>query len=214
MRVTSASAAETKSDQTSRAAPGRPTYFPVMSPPLPSLSLQFMQNQLLHSPVRDLANIELVRIAAIDLVNRAEFFQQLPRFAEFTQDAAVQLHLVDLAVVHIGRAVGIGTEEILMRSRRDADSPWRADIDVLRLEFAVIVEHLNAPVAAIAHVDIAWRICRDGVRGIELAGRRASRSPRLDEDAVAVELGHTRIAVAVGNENVPGRVPGDVRRPV
>src|SRR5204863_144842 len=47
----------------------------------------------------------------------------------------------------------------------------------------------------------------------ELALFGAARSPRLHEHALAVELGHARVAVAVRDEDVPRRVPPDVGRP-
>src|SRR5580698_6884636 len=57
-----------------------------------------MQGYLLHSPVADLAHVKLVVAAAVDGVDRAELLRQFARPAEFADDAAVQLQLVDLAV--------------------------------------------------------------------------------------------------------------------
>ena len=57
-----------------------------------------------------------------------------------------------------------------MRARRDADRPRVADVVVDRLEVQVVVEHLDARVAAVADVDVALRVDRDRVRRVQLAG--------------------------------------------
>src|ERR1700730_10854119 len=133
-----------------------------------------VQGEFLHSPVGDLSYVELVGVAAIDLVHRAELLQQLAGPAELAEDLSVQLHLVDFTVFHVGGAVGVGTEEILMRPWGDANRPRGAHVEVLRFELSVVIEYLNAAIAAIAYVNVALRVGGDGVRGIELARRRAS----------------------------------------
>src|SRR5437660_3976239 len=64
-----------------------------------------MQSKLLDSPVGDLAHVQDVRIAAVDLMDRAKLLEQLPGFAELAEDLTVELHLVDLAVMHVAGAV-------------------------------------------------------------------------------------------------------------
>ena len=59
-----------------------------------------------------------------------------------------------------------------MRSGGDADGPRSADVVVDGFEFEVVVEDLNAAVAAVAHIDIALGIHGQGVGKVELAGRR------------------------------------------
>src|SRR5438093_8672323 len=113
-------------------------------------SARRMKDEFLHPPVGDLAYVQLVRISAIDLVHRAELFEQFARSPEFAKDLSVQLHFVNLAVIHVSGAVGIGAIEVLMGSRRDADGPRGADIGVLRLEVSVVIEDLQPPVPAIS----------------------------------------------------------------
>src|SRR5262245_39595309 len=91
------------------------------------------QHQLLRAPVRQLADDNAVRIAAIDLVHRAELLQLLAGLAEAADDLPVELHLVDLAVVEVVRVVRVRGEQVLMRAWRDAHRPRRADVQVLRL---------------------------------------------------------------------------------
>src|SRR5215831_1672240 len=55
------------------------------------------KQNLLHSPGRDFRDEQLVRVAAIDLMNGAEFLQRFARLPELADDRAVELHLVDLA---------------------------------------------------------------------------------------------------------------------
>src|SRR3989442_545506 len=56
-----------------------------------------MQDDLLHAPRRDFGDEELVRVPAVDLVDRAELLELFARFAELADDRPVQLHLVDFA---------------------------------------------------------------------------------------------------------------------
>ena len=85
------------------------------------------------------------------------------------------------------------------------------------LEVAVGVKHLNAPVAAISHVDVVGAIDPDVVRVAEVAGvligvfsALARRAPALEPVSVLVELGDLRIEVAVADVDVIVPVPGDV----
>src|SRR5438552_5420273 len=97
---------------------------------------------------------------------------------------------------------------------RYADCPGSPYIQVLSLEFSAIVEDLNPPVPAVAYVHVPRCVSSDRVRGVELAGRRPSRTPGLNEHAVLVELRDPGVAVAIGDENVSGGVPGHVGRPI
>src|SRR4051812_2029958 len=56
-----------------------------------------IEKNLLRAPSRDLGHEQLIGIAAVDLVNRAELAETLASFAELAEDLAVELHLVDLA---------------------------------------------------------------------------------------------------------------------
>ena len=101
-----------------------------------------------------------------------------------------------------------------MRAARNAERRRHADVLDRRLERAVVVEDLNALVALIGDVDVALRVGSDRMRRVEFALAGPARSPRLDEAAVLVELRDACVgAVAVGDEDVSGGVPGDVARP-
>src|SRR5579871_576621 len=101
-----------------------------------------------------------------------------------------------------------------MWTGRDADRPRRADIQVCLLELSAVVEDLNAPVAAIAHVHVTLCIGGESMRRIELPRLGASRPPGFDEHAVFIELRDPRVTVAVRNENVPGGIPSHVGRAI
>src|SRR5215813_1327772 len=79
-------------------------------------------------------------------------------------------------------------------------------------ERAVGIEDLDAAVAAVGDVDVAARIGRDTVRRVELALLRPLLAPRLHPVAVLRKLCDAGIDVAVADEDVALRVPGDVRR--
>src|ERR1700681_217912 len=127
-----------------------------------------MKNDLLRTPGGNLGRIDLVRVPAVELVDRAELLRRVAGLAELPEDRAVELHLVDLAggVPRRRRAaVGprIGDEQVLMRPARDADRPRVADVVVDGLQVEVVVEDLNARVAAISDVHIALSVDRDRV---------------------------------------------------
>src|SRR5712692_4610848 len=178
------------------------------------LRLLRVQDEFLHTPVGDLAHVNFVRVAAIDLVDRSEFLVQLARMAELAQDFSIELHFVDFAVVHVGGAVRVGAIEVLVRARGYADGPWRADIEVHRLKFTVVIEDLNPAVFPVADVYVPLGVRGDRVHGMKLAGLRPSGAPGLDEFSVLVELRDARIVVAIGDEDVSIRIPRDVGGPV
>src|SRR5271154_1860384 len=101
-----------------------------------------------------------------------------------------------------------------MRSRRDADRRGSPDIQELRLEGSVPVEHLYSSVPGVGDEHITLRIDRDAVRDVELARPAPSGAPGLDELAVLVELGDPGVAEAIRHVNVTSRVPGDVGGPL
>src|SRR6185295_14745890 len=65
-----------------------------------------------------------------------------------------------------------------------------------------------------ADVDVAVPVALDGMQDVELARVGAARAPGFHPAAVLVDLHDARIAVAVGDVRVAGRVPRDVGRPV
>src|SRR5262245_13250564 len=129
-----------------------------------------MERELLHAPAAKLSHPQLVVDAAVDRVGDVELLRQLPRPSESAHQLPVQIELVDLSVhVEVEQRVRIGAVEELPRPASDAERRWRPDVQKLRLEVAVAVEHLNAPVALIGDVDVSLRVDRDPVRRVELA---------------------------------------------
>ena len=83
------------------------------------------------------------------------------------------------------------------------------------LEGAVGVEHLDALVAGVGHVDVALGVDGERLDAVELTRLGAGGAPVLDEAAVLVELGDAVVgADAVGDVDVAGRVPRHVGRTV
>jgi hypothetical protein len=111
-------------------------------------------------------------------VHGAELAELLAGLPESADDRAVELHLVDLAGdVAVLRQPVVGNrvrdEQVLMRSRRDADRPRVADGVVDGLQVEVVVEYLHAGVAAVGDVDVALCVGRDRVWGIQLTALAA-----------------------------------------
>ena len=147
--------------------------------------------------------------------------RRLAAAAELADDGAVQLHLVDLAG-ELGRrrrgAVGprVRDVEVLLarvlrpRPTRDAHRPRVADVGVVGLPVQVVVQHLHALVAPVAHVDVALEVGGDRVRRVELQVAVAARADGLHEPAVLVVLHDARVEVAVRHEDVALLVEGHV----
>src|SRR5438445_6375066 len=84
-----------------------------------------LQDVFLHAPRFDLAEDDLVRIAAVQHVNDLDSGRILSRLAELAEHASIQLGLVNLAGVDprprwLPVLVRIREEHVLMRPRRDA----------------------------------------------------------------------------------------------
>src|SRR5262245_61326779 len=100
-----------------------------------------------------------------------------------------------------------------MRPRRDADRPRIADVVVDRFHVQIVVEHLDASVAAVADIDVAVGIHRHRVRQVQLAASAAARPSLLDESSVLVELHDARVAISIGHEDIPRRIKAHVSGP-
>src|SRR4249920_928210 len=173
------------------------------------------QGDSLHAPVRHLTDEQLVLVAAIDRVGQAELFRQLAGRAELAHDLSIELDLVDGGVFHAVGIARVRDVEILRRPCRHAHRERRADVAELRLEVPVGVEHLDAFVADVSHVDVALRVDSQALHPGELAVPRPGRSPLLDEVAALVELGDAvRVADAVRDVDVAGPIPRDIGRAV
>src|ERR1043166_9015358 len=97
-----------------------------------------------------------------------------------------------------------------MRTGRDADRPWTADLVVGCFVVEIVVPYFDARIAAIADVHVTLRVGRQRVRQPQLTVPVARRAGRLDEPYVLVELDDAVVAVAVGHEDIAVFVPGDV----
>src|SRR5467141_1574267 len=97
-----------------------------------------------------------------------------------------------------------------MLARCNADSPGSADVDIHGLEGSVVIEHLDSLVGSIADVHVALMIHLNRVNVFKLSRPVASRSKGLHKISVFVEFHHSLIVVSVGDENISGRVPGNV----
>src|SRR5690242_14376457 len=140
---------------------------------------------------------------AVDFMYGHEFLQLLSAAPEFSQNSAVQLHLVDLAVLaHIRGAGGIGAVQVLVLPGRDAHRPGSAHVDEYGLEVSIVIEYLQALVGAIADVYVALMIHLDGVHILELSGAVPSRSESLHKVSELVEFHHSLVIVSIGHENV------------
>src|ERR1700736_2980739 len=81
--------------------------------------------------------------------------RQLASLAEYSQHAAIQIHLVD--------APDTPDKDHLMGAWRDAQRPRRPDVVPLLQKLSVRVEHLNATGAAIGNVQISFGVDDDRV---------------------------------------------------
>src|SRR5262245_42023225 len=136
--------------------------------------------------------------------------------AKPAEQFARRIHLEDLAVVvDVLRRIRVGDVHHLPRSLGDADGARRADVEELRLEIAIGVEHLDAPVARVGNVDEALRVDRDAAWLAELTVRGPGLAPRSDELPVLVELRHAVVvAEPVGDVDIAGGIPRDIGRTV
>ena len=157
-----------------------------------------MQEQLLSAPVEQLADPQHVLRRTGQRVNPTKLFELFAALAKHAEQLPVETELIDAAWP------GVGAVEHLVRSRRNADCPWRArregtgldlrlswDVadswlgvgwhrhvnDDLAQKIAVVVENLDAVIAAIGNLHVALGVGRDRVRGCELAGAVAAVAP-------------------------------------
>src|SRR5258706_9981567 len=113
-----------------------------------------------------------------------------------------------------GVRLGIGHVHVVVPVDVDAARP--AELFPLIEEASILIEDLNAAVAAVGHEDSPARIDRDAVRSIEFTGSRSPLTPRFDELAVLREL-HDSVDrnvgdMAVGNEDVAVLGDHDIAR--
>src|SRR5215467_915038 len=179
--------------------------------PVPRWGSRLMEHQFLYSKIGKLSDKESVFAAAVDGVNRPEFLEQPAGTAKFAEDGSVQAHPVYLTgTIDIVPRIGIGNIEDGVGSLGDTHRLCVAEVRKCCLEDAVVIKYLNAFVAAIAGVDVALRVHCNAQNISELAGSCASFAPGLHEFAVLIELGDTRVACSIGDEDIARGVPGHV----
>src|ERR1700677_3483388 len=172
-------------------------------------------------------------------MNPAELLRLMAHAAKNTNHLAIQRQLVDSAWIGVGAIEILGwpgadangpRRSVLHGSVRRSrsyrsrgcgggrgithphvDGGWQRYVygDLPQI-CSIGIENLDAPVAAIGHVDVALRIGRDAVRRIELAGAAAGSAPLFHPVAILVELGDARVNIAIADEDVALRVPGDI----
>src|SRR5262245_20105621 len=157
-------------------------------------------DEFLDAPVQRVGHIDIVRGAHRDGVRLAELAERLALAAGDPEHVAGKIELEHLA------GMAMGEPEVLVG--RDEQAARRAWVLRLAQEGSVRVEHLDALVVAVGHVDEALGIDRHGMRDVELARSLALASPRRDEVAVAVELEYARLALAVTLHHVNVTVGG------
>src|SRR4029453_12766118 len=172
---------------------------------------------LLHTPRVDLGKDQLVRVAAVDLVDDLETGRDLAGLAELADHLAVDFRLVDFTRVlprpwWIAVRVRVGEEDVLMRSRRDAQRPSGAEIGDLSDRLQIVIELLVAVVGPVGHPDMPALVDLEAGRQIELSRLVAGlfTADLGDEAAVLVVLHDAVVAVAVRNEDVALRIEADV----
>src|SRR5215813_2336922 len=113
---------------------------------------------------------------------------------------------VRLGIRHVNGVVAI-----------DEDPARPAELLPLRDEIAILVEDLNAVVAAVADEEPPLRIDCDRMRRVELPGTRAFPAPRLDEFSILREFHDARVgvpAMPIGDEDVTVRRGDNVAWPI
>jgi hypothetical protein len=78
---------------------------------------------------------------------------------------------------------------------------WHVDGDLVQ-ERALAVEHLDATVATVRHVNVPLRVHRNAMRSVELSGTLAGLAPRLEPIAVFIDLSYARVDIAVATNRL------------
>src|SRR5215470_5593673 len=100
------------------------------------------------------------------------------------------------AVVISRDRLGFGIRDIDHVALVDEDAARPAELGPLVDELAILIENLDAVVAAVANEQAALRVHRDRVRPVKFAGARAFLAPGLDELAVLRELHDPRVGIS------------------
>lgn len=118
----------------------------------------------------------------------------LPRALHHADDVAREIELHDLA------AVAVREPDVAVSAH--AQAARRAGVAAFANGIAVGVEHLDARVVAVGDVKQPLRVEHQRMRQVELARSFAGATPGGDEIAVAVELVHAGLGLAVALQHV------------
>src|SRR5262249_29097865 len=179
----------------------------------------WLENQFLRAPGFDLADDDLIRIAAIHHVDHLEAGRGLAGPSEPAEYFAVELGLVDFAGSvpssgHVAVRVRIRKEDVLVRAAGNTDGPPGADVGDLAYRLQVVVEHLIAIVGAIGDPDVALQVHLQTVGQVEFPRTAAGLFTAClrQEAAIFVILHDAVVAVTVGDKDVALRLPADIGR--
>jgi len=135
-----------------------------------------MEHQFLYSKIDKLTDKESF-LRGGGGVGCAEFLEQPSGTATFAEDHSVQAYISPAIAISF-HGLELKTTEDRIGSLSDTHRLCIAEVRKRGLEDAVIVKHLNAPVAAIASVDDALSIQRNTQNIGEFAGSCASFYPQ------------------------------------
>src|SRR5262249_21393865 len=125
-----------------------------------TIARRWPKNQFLDAPRFDLADDDLIRIAAIEHVDHLKAGRGLSRASEPAEHFPVELSLVDFAGgVPRSRHVAVGSrirkEAVLMGAAGNTYGPACADVGDLPYGLQIVIEYLIAIVCAIGDPDVA-----------------------------------------------------------
>src|SRR5579871_5520563 len=208
-------AVEPLNNKTASAAPSKACFILVSSSPL------FLQQKFLDTPIRRFRGIYLSLRRTSQRVRTRELAEIASRFPNYAQHLSIQRDFENAP-----RIRGLADKQHLGRTLCDAERIGRPDhsgqtgtgrcrsvhrprarigryIDgELAQELAFGVEDLNAPIGAVADINIVVAVDGDRMRQVELTRAIALCPPLLHPIAVLVELGDARVDVAIRNVDV------------
>src|SRR5262245_52703592 len=124
--------------------------------------LHLVEHQFLHPKIGKLADQESAFTAAVDGVDGTEFLEQSSGTTEFAEDRSVRAHPINFTRdIDVIPRIGVGGIEDRIGSPGDTHRLCVAEVRKRGLEDAVVIKHLDAPVSAIAGVDVALCVYRN-----------------------------------------------------
>src|SRR5687767_11130304 len=155
--------------------------------------------ELLHAAAKNFGRVKVPLLIHSERVRALELSRQSTGPAPAIQIVAVQIVLEDAMRAAVGHPKElVGADEVRIRQRSHTGGEHVQ-------ELAVLVEDLEAAMCAVDHEQPAVITDGDAVNGVELVGSGSRgipgwTAPVHQELAIAIELGHARAAVSVGDE--------------